>query len=236
MKSLTNIHLIICLFYHLSFTYKVKHNKTVKREHRAADIRAAKHTIGLFHFHAKKPEHVIQEIYSRLTMYNFTELIASHVVIQSKAGRKHTYKVNFSATAYICRQYFRCLFPQIDPQSLILKFISPVRPNRSYPRKIKSKAPLSLSDLAHSRGLVVGLKNDTITTDYALKYLDNMERNIDSMMRGDAFLLRNIPQNEGDCLTKWACIGWKPDEDGQATLNTELLNAFSAVVNGEGVD
>ena len=108
-------------------------------------FRDLKHTIGLFHFHAKKPEYVIQEIYSRLTMYNFTELIASHVVIQSKAGRKHTYKVNFSAAAYICRQYFRCLFPQIDPQSLILKFISPVRPNRSYPRKIKSKAPLSFT-------------------------------------------------------------------------------------------
>ena len=90
-----------------------------------------------------------------------------------------------------------------------------------------------LSDLARSRGLVVGLKNDTITTAYALERLDNMERSIDSMMRGDAFLLRNVPESEAECLTKWAYLGWKSTPDGRNTkINTELVNAFSAVLNG----
>ena len=108
-------------------------------------FRNLKHTIGLSHFHAKKPEYVIQEIYSRLTMYNFTEIITSHVVIQSKPNRKHIYKVNFYAAAHICRQYFHCVFSHMEPQSLILKFISPVRPGRSYPRNVKSKAPVSFT-------------------------------------------------------------------------------------------
>lgn len=90
-----------------------------------------------------------------------------------------------------------------------------------------------LSDLARSRGLVVGLKNDSITTAYALERLDNMERSIDSMMRGDAFLLRNVPESEAECLTKWAYLGWKSTPDGRNTeLNQPLIDAFSAVLNG----
>ena len=108
-------------------------------------FRDLKHTIGLSHFHAKKREYILQEIYSKLTMYNFTEIIVSHTVIQNKANRKHTYQINFSAAAHSCRQYFRSKFSQIEPESLILKFISPVRPNRSYPRNMKSKSPVSFT-------------------------------------------------------------------------------------------
>ena len=100
------------------------------------------------------------------------------------------------------------------------------------PRALRSYLAV-LSDLARSRGLVVGLKNDTITTAYVLERLDNMERSIDSMMRGDAFLLRNVPESEAECLTKWAYLGWKSTPDGRNTeINTELVNAFSAVLNG----
>ena len=89
-----------------------------------------------------------------------------------------------------------------------------------------------LSDLARSRGLVVGLKNDTVTTAYALERLDAMERSITGMM-GNDFLLRNAPANEAECLTKWAYIGWKATPDGMNTeINTELVNAVSAVLNG----
>ena len=47
-------------------------------------FRDLKYTIGLLHFHSKKVEHILQEIYARLIMYNFSELITSHVIIEKK--------------------------------------------------------------------------------------------------------------------------------------------------------
>ena len=54
-------------------------------------FRELKYTVGLLHFHAKKVENITQEIFARLTMYNFCELITSHVVIQEKR-RKYVYQ------------------------------------------------------------------------------------------------------------------------------------------------
>ena len=48
-------------------------------------FRDLKHTLGLLHFHAKKTESVLQEIFVSLIMYNFTELITSHVISRKKA-------------------------------------------------------------------------------------------------------------------------------------------------------
>ena len=47
-------------------------------------FRQLKYTIGLSLFQSKKVEYITQEIFARLTMYNFCELITSHVVIQKK--------------------------------------------------------------------------------------------------------------------------------------------------------
>ena len=47
-------------------------------------FRQLKYTIGLSLFQSKKVEYITQEIFARLTMYNFCELITSHVVIQNK--------------------------------------------------------------------------------------------------------------------------------------------------------
>lgn len=44
--------------------------------------------MGLLHFQAKKVEYICQEVFARLIMYNFTELITSPVIIQ-KADAKY---------------------------------------------------------------------------------------------------------------------------------------------------
>ena len=41
-------------------------------------FRELKYTVGLLHFHAKKVEYIYQEIFARLIMYNFSELVTSH--------------------------------------------------------------------------------------------------------------------------------------------------------------
>lgn len=67
-------------------------------------FRDLKYTIGLLHFHSKKVEYILQEIFASLIMYNFSELITSHVVIE-KGTRKYEYKVNFSVAVHICREF-----------------------------------------------------------------------------------------------------------------------------------
>ena len=44
-------------------------------------FRELKYSIGLINFHSKKAECIVQEIFARMIMYNFCELITSHVVI-----------------------------------------------------------------------------------------------------------------------------------------------------------
>ena len=104
-------------------------------------FRELKYTIGLLHFHAKKAEHILQEIFASLIMYNFCELITSPVAIQ-KANKKYAYKANFSVAVHICRQF---LLKDISPpvlEALIAKNISPVRPGRSRLRKPSPKGAI----------------------------------------------------------------------------------------------
>lgn len=97
-------------------------------------FRQLKQTVGLRMFQAKKVEHIIQEIFARLIMYNFTELITSYVVIRN-ADRKYAYQANFSAAVHICRQFIRGDVSPPQAEALILKFLTPIRPGRNEPRK-----------------------------------------------------------------------------------------------------
>lgn len=105
-------------------------------------FRELKYTIGLLHFHAKKTDHILQEIFARLTMYNFSELISSHVVIQ-KHNRKYACKANFSVAVHVCRQFFLGNVSPPDVEALIARHVSPIRPGRSRPRILSAKAAVS---------------------------------------------------------------------------------------------
>lgn len=107
-------------------------------------FRELKYAIGLINFHSKKTDYIIQEIFARLTMYNFCEIITTHVVIQQK-DRKYSYQVNFTIAISICLHYFRCrnAVPSPNVEALIQKNILPVRKGRKDRRKIRSKSAVS---------------------------------------------------------------------------------------------
>ena len=107
-------------------------------------FRHLKHTIGLLHFHAKKAELIFQEIFSRLIMYNFTELMISFAVIHQN-DRIYAYKVNFSVAVHISRQFLAGNIAPPGLEALIAKFISPIRPGRSAPRIQTAKTFISFS-------------------------------------------------------------------------------------------
>jgi hypothetical protein len=110
-------------------------------------FRELKYTIGLTNFHAKKQDFIAQEIFARMIMYNFAEIITSHVVI-SRSDTKHEYKANFTVAVLVCRCFLRLSNDESPPdvEALIGKNISPIRPGRTGQnniRKIRSKSVVS---------------------------------------------------------------------------------------------
>ena len=107
-------------------------------------FRELKYAIGLTSFHAKKVDYIKQEIFARLTLYNYCELITTYVVEHTENISKKN-QVNFTIAIYICREYLRRkrkLRPP-DVVKLIEKHILPIRPGRRDPRKVKPQASVS---------------------------------------------------------------------------------------------
>ena len=105
-------------------------------------FRSLKYTAGLLYFHSKKPENILQEIFAKLTMYNFTELIAASISIQI-ATRKLIYRINFSAAANVCRKLFLGFCPPDFVEAVIQKNILPIRSLNGMPRLLHSKPAVS---------------------------------------------------------------------------------------------
>lgn len=105
-------------------------------------FRELKYAIGLSCFHSKKVEYIMQEIYARLTLYNYCEIITMNVVIHQK-DTKHIYQMNYTIAIHICRYFLRNDISPPDVEKLIQKNLLPIRPERSDPRKVKPKSVVS---------------------------------------------------------------------------------------------
>jgi hypothetical protein len=105
-------------------------------------FRDLKYTIGLLNFHSKKVMCIQQEIYARLTMYNFAQMITSHVVIKKKQ-RKYIYKANFSIAAHMCRLFYNGKTTSPNLEAIIAKNIIPIRPDRHRQRNKTTKTFIS---------------------------------------------------------------------------------------------
>ena len=107
-------------------------------------FRELKYAIGLSCFHSKRVEYIKQEIFARLVLYNFCEIITTHVAILQKDS-KYVYQINYTMAIQICRYFLRCS-PDISPPNvelLLHKLLLPVRPGRSDPRKVTPKSVVS---------------------------------------------------------------------------------------------
>lgn len=104
-------------------------------------FRELKHTIGLMHFNSKKVEHIKQEIFAKMILYNFCEMITLDVVIKQDKNRKYSYQANFTIAMSICIRYLRSFNDRHPPdvEALICKYIYPIREGRNFLRDIKAK-------------------------------------------------------------------------------------------------
>lgn len=101
-------------------------------------FRDLKYTIGMLNFHSKKVMCIQQEIYAHLIMYNFSEMITSHVIINNKQ-RKYTYKANFSVAVHMCRLFFHGKTTSPDLEAIIARNTIPLRPDRHRTRNLIPK-------------------------------------------------------------------------------------------------
>lgn len=101
-------------------------------------FRDLKYTVGMLNFHSKKVMCIQQEIYAHMIMYNFAEMITSHVVIEKKQ-RKYTYKANFSVAVHMCRLFYHGKSTSPDLEAIVARNLIPIRADRHRERKITSK-------------------------------------------------------------------------------------------------
>lgn len=110
-------------------------------------FRNIKHVLCLSRFHSKKYRFVIQEVWARAILYNFSTSIIMKVVVKKK-GTVHKYQVNYTEAFKTCREYLRArgTGPGKNVTGLIAKCVEPIRPDRSFPRyegKTRSRRPFS---------------------------------------------------------------------------------------------
>lgn len=105
-------------------------------------FRNLKYITGMLHFHSRKSESVMQEIFARLILHNMTRFLSNCIPIPEKGNRKYVYVIRFSVAASIVKSL---LLQDISPPNaeiLLRKNITPVRPNRNYSRKPRAKAQI----------------------------------------------------------------------------------------------
>ena len=108
-------------------------------------FRELKYAVSLTRFHSKKVEYIEQEIWARILLYNFCEIITANVVINQKEHRKHTYQINYTRAIKICCHFLALKEENAPPdvEYLIGHELLPVRPGRSDPRKVRPTSHIS---------------------------------------------------------------------------------------------
>jgi hypothetical protein len=105
-------------------------------------FRELKYAIGMTAFHSRIVPFVRQEVFARIIMYNFCEIITTHTIIE-KENLKYEYHVNYTMAIILCRKYIRTKkdLPSLEIEQLLQRYIQPVRPGRKDTRKVIKSQP-----------------------------------------------------------------------------------------------
>ena len=100
-------------------------------------FRDLKHRLGAMHLHAKKINIVKQEIYAKLTVYNFCWSIIMQVNFH-KQCKKYMHQINVAKAMNVCKQFLIKKIPKTtDIEVELLRNTQPIRPGRHDERKVK---------------------------------------------------------------------------------------------------
>ena len=102
-------------------------------------FRELKYILGLINLHSKKDNFAYQEIFAKLTMYNFCERIIAAVTVKQCSDNKYQYQVNYTIGMKICLDFFCSMVSADKVLELVAKHVEAVRPGRRDKRKFKNK-------------------------------------------------------------------------------------------------
>jgi len=106
-------------------------------------FRHLKYAGNMVHIHSLKWDFLIQEIYGKLTMYNFSSCIEKTISKKDKLTSKHIYVFNHTQLQKFVRLFLIGALCSLEV--LIKKFMVPVRPGRKFNRIIRRQSAEPLS-------------------------------------------------------------------------------------------
>lgn len=106
-------------------------------------FRHLKYAGNMVHIHSIKPDFLIQEIYGKLTLYNFSSCITKAMTKRETSKTAYTYNFNHTQMQKFVRLYVIGVVK--DLEKLINRFLVPVRPGRKFKRIIRRQSAEPLS-------------------------------------------------------------------------------------------
>ena len=82
----------------------------------------------------------MQEIFSKMTLYNFASLLRLHARFVQPKG-KYFYRVNVAFAAHIAREFLLGFVSAVNVEALIASLLLPVRSDQHKPRNMRAKHP-----------------------------------------------------------------------------------------------
>ncbi len=104
-----------------------------------------KYNMAMNYFHSANRDSIIQEIFAKLILYNFISLVISCASVPLKNNKYH-YQISLSDAVYKCRDYLLKRMTNAKIIELLLRDITPVRPERSYERNMRTQHLKSLQN------------------------------------------------------------------------------------------
>ena len=106
-------------------------------------FRHLKYAGNMVHIHSIKSDFLIQEIYGKLTLYNFTAFMASVIGKERKRTDKYVYVLNRTQAQKICIRFLKGKLK--DPVEQICRYLVPVRPGRKFDRNLRRQSADTLN-------------------------------------------------------------------------------------------
>ena len=114
-----------------------------RRWNQETAFRYLKYGGNIVRLHSLKKEFVLQEIYAKLTLYNFSACLEATVKRKKKTTDTHTYVLNHTQMQKIIIRYLRGVIKGVE--DMILRFFVPNRPDRKYERNLRRQSAGTLA-------------------------------------------------------------------------------------------
>lgn len=101
-------------------------------------FRHLKYAGNMVHIHSIKSDFLIQEIYGKLTLYNFSSCITKAITKRENVSTTHKYNFNHTQMQKFVRLYVIGVVK--DLEKLINRFLVPVRPGRKFKRILRRQS------------------------------------------------------------------------------------------------